>query len=332
LSRFGWDAAPAPSREIATGIFGTGALLDDGAARRPYRPSKFGQRRKNAFQDSSRPAIPPSVKTPLLPLSLALLAIASSHTLAQSPALSSGDIFLSEDFEATAVGQIPKGFTKTGAVAVAEDSAHGGKHALKMDPATKGARVITLGAPATAAIGGEHWGRFYYKVKLPSPLPVVPEGKTTAGIHTTLVSGKATSPLANDPIEVRLAGTSTKMTGAFKYLYNVQTKLRGEFGLSAKAPSQYSDQWTLLEWHADNATQTYQFFVNGQEIPEIGFQKGAGKFDKAEIPASFDSMSFGWLNYQPAAGEGFTAWIDDLVLAKKRIGGGPVPETMGVRK
>jgi hypothetical protein len=270
------------------------------------------------------------VKTPLLPLSVALVALASARSLAEAP--SPADILLSEDFESTPVGQIPKGFTKTGAIGVAEDSAHGGKHSLKMEPAVKGARTITLPAAAAAAVGGEHWGRLYYKVKLPSPLPVVPEGKKTAGIHTTIVSGKATSPLANDPIEVRLAGTSTNMTGAFKYLYNVQTKLRGEFGLSAKTPSQYSDQWTLIEWHADNATQTYQFFVNGQEIPDISFQKGAGNFEKAEIPASFDTMSFGWQNYQPASGEGFTAWIDDLVLSKKRIGGDPVPEKMGVRK
>ncbi|MEI6712292.1 MAG: hypothetical protein WCO60_00965 [Verrucomicrobiota bacterium] len=283
------------------------------------------------------------MKTRFLPISLALTAIASSHALAQLPGavktaqtstapLTAADIFFSEDFEATPVGEIPKGFTKSGAVAVAEDFAHGGKHALKLDSALKGARTINLGSSAASAIGGEHWGRLYYRVKLPTPLPVVPEGKTSAGIHTTLVSGKATSPLANDPIEVRLAGTSTGMDGSFKYLYNVQTKLRGEFGLSAKTPLKYSDQWTLIEWHADNATQTYQFFVNGQEVPEISFTKGAGQFEKAEIPASFDSMSFGWLNYQPASGEGFTAWIDDLVLAKKRIGGGPVPETMGIRK
>jgi hypothetical protein len=285
---------------------------------------------ENTFKGSGRTAITPPVNTKFLPLSLTVLILASARVFAQAPA--PADILLSEDFESTPVGQIPKGFTKSGAVAVTEDSAHGGKHSLKMDPATKGARVITLGADAAKAVGGEHWGRLYYKVKTPSPIPVPPEGKTTGGIHTTIVSGKATSPLANDPIEVRLAGTSTNMTGAFKYLYNVQTKMRGEFGASAKTPSQYSDQWTLIEWHADNATQTYQFFVNGQEIPEIGFNKGAGKFEKAEVPASFDSMSFGWLNYQPASGEGFTAWIDDLVLAKKRIGGGPVPETMGVRK
>ena len=61
-----------------------------------------------------------------------------------------------------------------------------------------------------------------------------PEGKTSASIHCTFVAGKCISPLANDPIEVRLMGLSVNGTGAFKYLYNVQPTQRKEFGVSAK--------------------------------------------------------------------------------------------------
>jgi len=273
------------------------------------------------------------VKTPLLPLSITLLSLSLAHMSAQSPALSAADIFLSEDFDSTPVGQIPKGFTKKGAVGVAEDFAHSGKHSLKMEPAEKGPRVIVLNSAEAEAIGGEHWGRLYIKFKLPTPLPVPPPGKTTGGIHSTIVSGHGISPLANDKIEVRLAGTSTAMDGSFKYLYNVQPPGgRKEFGPHAKQTSKYSDQWTLIEWHADNATQTYQFFVNGQEIPDLSIHNGAGKYEGLEMPAKFEDMAFGWLNYQAASGEGFTVWIDDLVLAKKQIGAGPVPETMGIRK
>lgn len=275
------------------------------------------------------------MKIQLLPLSAVLLALASSAAFAQSPApaLAPGDIFLSEDFDSTPVGQIPKGFDHKGAVAVAEDFAHSGKHSLKMSAAEKGARVITLNQAEANALGSEHWGRLYYKMKLPTPLPVPPPGKTSGGIHSTIVSANAISPLANDKIEVRLAGTGTDMTGSFKYLYNVQTRQgRGEFGRSSKEKFQYSDQWTLIEWHADYNTQTYQFFLNGKEIPELSIHAGAGQYEKVEIPKNFDDMAIGWLNYQPASGEGFTVWIDDLVLAKKQIGAGPVPETMGIRK
>jgi hypothetical protein len=151
-------------------------------------------------------------------------------------------------------------------------------------------------------------------------LPLVPEGKKTASIHTTFVSGKAASPLFNDPIEVRLMGCSTNMTGTYAWMYNVQTSKRGEFGVGAKTRSKYSDEWTLAEWSVDNATQSYHFYINGQEVTDIAVSKGAGKFEGAELPAVYDSLTFGWLNYQAAAGEGFTVWIDDLALSKSRIG------------
>jgi hypothetical protein len=136
-----------------------------------------------------------------------------------------------------------------------------------------------------------------------------------------MVSGKATSPLASDPIDVRLLGTSTDMTGAFKYLYNVQPKGgRKEFGPHSKMSNKYTDQWTLAEWSVDNATQSYQLFINGEEVPDVAVHNGEGKFEGSEIPAVFETLSFGWNNYQPATGEGFTVWIDDLALGKKRIG------------
>ncbi|MEP6672337.1 MAG: hypothetical protein ABJF10_24445 [Chthoniobacter sp.] len=257
------------------------------------------------------------MKRSLLCLSAALFAVASSRAVVPAPP---SDAVISEDFESVAVGQIPAGFTKTGAIGVAEDVAHSGKHSLKVEPATKGGRFISLSPEKVAALGGEQWGRFYYKVKTPTPLPLIPEGKTTASIHTTLVAGKCTSPLANDPIEVRLAGLSVNGTGAFKYLYNVQPKLRKEFGVGAKTTQNFNDEWTMIEWHADNATQTYQFFLNGQEVTDIGLKKGAGQFEGVEIPAKFDTLSVGWTNYQAATGEGFTVWIDDLAIGKKRLG------------
>ncbi|HSH93361.1 MAG TPA: hypothetical protein VK968_04395, partial [Roseimicrobium sp.] len=252
-------------------------------------------------------------------LSATLLALASfqSSILAAAAA---GELTVSDDLESTAVGEIPKGFTKTGAIAVNDDMAHSGKHSLKIQPAVKGGRYISLAQDKVAALGGEHWGRFYMKVKTPTPLPLVPEGKKSASIHTTLVAGKCTSPLANDPVEVRLAGMSINGTGGYKYLYNVQTKLRGEFGRNAKQANKFTDAWTLVEWHADAATQTYQFFINGQEVTDIAVHNGAGKFEKSEIPSKFDTLSIGWTNYQAATGEGFTIWIDDIAVGKKRLG------------
>ena len=87
-----------------------------------------------------------------------------------------------------------------------------------------------------------------------------------------------------------------------------------------------TDEWTLMEWHVDYATQSYQFFTKGEEIPELAVHKGAGQFEGAEIPAAFETLSFGFTNYQPASGEGFVTWIDDLAVGKERVGGGVVQD------
>ena len=222
---------------------------------------------------------------------------------------------VSEDFESTPAGSIPAGFTKTGDVSVEEGVAHSGTHALRIEPAVKGGRFISLAPDKVAALGGEHWGRLYYKVKTPAPLP------TGRLIHATLVDGKGTSPLANDLIDVRLATLLYYPNGDFGYFYNVQPPNgRKEFGPKSATMQKFNDDWNLLEWHADYATQSYEFFVNGKEVADIGQHKGAGNYEGIEIPAAFQTLSVGFTNYQPATGEGFTVWIDDFAVGKQRLG------------
>src|SRR5450432_3344396 len=88
-----------------------------------------------------------------------------SEAIVFDPPIGSGKLLLSEDFEATAVGEIPAGFTKTGAVAVVDDVSHGGKKSLRMEAAPRGPRRITLRGDVLSTLGGEHWGRLYFKVK-----------------------------------------------------------------------------------------------------------------------------------------------------------------------
>jgi hypothetical protein len=172
-------------------------------------------------------------------------------------------------------------------------------------------------------LGGQHWGRLYFKVQLPAPEP--------AGgvIHSTLVAGSAQSPLAKDPIEVRVLDTVLGAKGLHQWIYNVQPSKRPEFGKGSGYTHKYTDEWTLAEWFVDYATQTYRLFLNGAEVKDIAFSKGAGKFADSEIPEVFETLSFGWNNYQ-AAGKGFVAWIDDIALAKERLGArGVAPPAKG---
>jgi len=229
---------------------------------------------------------------------------------------------LTEGFERTALGAVPAGFAKEGLVGVANDMAHTGRQSLRMEAAPKGGRrLVFANSRALAALGGEHWGRLYFRVRFPVPPPPVPAaGQKFSVVHFTIVSGKGRSPLFEDPVEVRMVDGCYGSNGGVQYLYNVQPAKRPEFGRGSRYDHRFADRWTLAEWHLDHATQTFQLFLDGQEVKEVSFTKGAGRFDKAEIPAEFMSLSFGWTNYQSAGEPGFMAWIDDVALAKTRLG------------
>jgi hypothetical protein len=235
------------------------------------------------------------------------------------PPVGKAPILLFEDFETTAPGQVPKGYTKQGAVAVVNDVAHSGRQSLKMDPAVNGPRRITTKSDALAQLGGTYWGRLYFRVALPAP-----ECKQGV-IHSTIVSIVGKSPLHNDEIEYRPVDTILSMAGTFGYIYNVQphTK-RPEFGKGSASKYKFTDQWTLVEWYIDHATQTFRLFVEGEEVKDLAFMKGPKNYEGSEIPAVMESITFGWWNYQEA-GKGFTAWIDDIALSKDRLGVRGIP-------
>jgi hypothetical protein len=254
---------------------------------------------------------------PAFILIFSLARAAEPEKIVFDPPIGSAKLLLFEDFESTPVGEIPRGYTKTGIVGVVDNVAHSGKRSLRMEAAVNGARRITATGDVITALGGEHWGRLYFKVQLPTPMPQG-TGKFPV-IHSTLVAGSAISPLFKDPIEVRVLDTVMGPKGTHQFLYNVQPKTRPEFAKGSGYNYRYTDEWTLAEWYVDFASQTYRLFINGVEVKEASFSKGAGKFEKAEIPEVFQSLSFGWNNYQKAD-KGFVAWIDDIALSKDRIG------------
>lgn len=223
------------------------------------------------------------------------------------------------DFEATADGEIPQGFIKQGSCEVTSKEAHRGKKSLQINPAERGPRRIVLKGDVVKNLGGSHWGRLYLKVKTPTPIPAVPAGQNFAVIHSTIVEAAGTSPLHQDPIWVRLADTCTGPDGGLQWLYNVWVTPRPEFGKGSPFKYKFTGDWMLVEWYVDSATQSYRLFIDGKEIPDVKLENGAGHFEGTEIPAVFDSLAFGWNNYQ-SAGPGFTAWIDDIAVGHERIG------------
>lgn len=254
------------------------------------------------------------------------LCVATSIAVGQQtddPPVGTGKLLILEDFETTAPGQVPKGYQKQGAVSVVEEAAHSGRHCLKCDAAPNGARKITMKGDILKELGGSFWGRLYFKVQAPDGAEKV---------HSTFVAGAAKSPLHQDDIETRLFGTNLGAKGQYSYLFNVQphTK-RPEFGKGSPAKYSYKNEWQLAEWQVDSKTQTYRLFIEGEEIKECSFSKGAGNLEGAELPDSYSELSFGFTNYQQA-GKGFTVWIDDIALAKDRVGTRGVPQAKSAKK
>ena len=172
---------------------------------------------------------------------------------------------------------------------------------------------MTLTGPRVAALGGKHWGRVFYKVEQPAPQP------SSGVIHSTIVAGSAQSPVSGT-IEVRVVDTVEDNQGNHQYLYNVQPDGRAEFGRGSSYDYRYDGEWHCTEWFVDHATQSYRFFVDGDEIESIAVANGAGNFSESEIPEVFDSLSVGWNNYQSTPNAGFVAWLDDLAVAPERVG------------
>jgi len=216
-----------------------------------------------------------------------------------------GKYAICEDFEATAVGAVPTGWTKHGNAAVASDQAARGMHSLKISAAASGERRIYADA---SKLGSGHWGRIFYRVELPVP---------TVFVHSTLVGLQGVGPSGGNG-EYRVVDTVKDATGKHQFLYNVQPG-GAEFGKGSAYNWMFDGQWHCAEWHIDNPTQSFQFFYDGVEVTQIALSNGMGSYKGTDIPPVFSQVHVGWNNYQSAA-PGFVAWVDEVAMDPSRIG------------
>jgi hypothetical protein len=219
---------------------------------------------------------------------------------------------LCEDFEGTAAGMVPAGWTAHGKASVAEDQANHGKRALKIEPANNGERRIYHD---TKALGAAHWGRVYFRVQLPTP---------DAFVHSTMVTFFGKGPAVGDAEfrfvdTVKDAKTGGFAGGKYQFLYNVQPN-GAEFGKGTDYNWTFDDKWHCTEWHVDAADQSYHFYFDGTDV--LNFTNGFtsnNQHQNAELPNTFAEVRLGWNNYQSAP-PGFTAWLDDFAIATTRVG------------
>lgn len=221
------------------------------------------------------------------------------------PGCAGRTLALCEDFEGAADGALPTGWTQLagwnqGTVQVSSASAHGGRKALSS--------VITNnpGQPRAqhslpAALGGNHWGRVWYRVETPAPNAMNPSNY----FHITFVGLRAGNS------EVRVVDTVQSPMARIQYLYNLpdDSCCRG-----SNYDYRYDGNWHCAEWNVNNASDAYRFFIDGTEVTTIGF---TGRAD-ARL-ADFTTLAIGSIHYVPSNGT-LRAWIDDVAVDTARIG------------
>jgi hypothetical protein len=225
-----------------------------------------------------------------------------------------GKYLLCESFESTAVGAIPKGWTREGDVTLSgvdDKEAARGTHALKLGAADNGARRIDF--PATT-FGAAHWGRIFYKLQLPVP-------ETNSLVHSTMVALVGGDPQNTSLIEeVRVVDTvQGANSDKHQFLYNVQPYGDAEFGTGSDYVYTFDGAWHCAEWHIDATDQSYHFYFDRNEITQIQKTNGMGNLSGTGIPQAFSTFEVGWNNYQTVH-PGFVAWIDEIAVDIKRIG------------
>ena len=216
---------------------------------------------------------------------------------------------LCEDFDTNNTdGAIPTGWQvlngwNAGSTVIASDQTHSGGHALKSVSATTGQTRVKRSLASLGATAGNHWGRIFYRVESAAPKPA-----QNQVIHSTFVG-------LQGPTESRVVDTVENSAGKHQFLYNLPDD---SCCTGSSYDYAYDGAWHCAEWHVDGTTESFRFFYDGKEVTSLAFSYGAGK-GGAKIPAAYDFINVGWIDYQMPA-SAFTAWYDDLAIDDAQIG------------
>jgi hypothetical protein len=195
------------------------------------------------------------------------------------------------------------------------EEGHWGQRALRSNPQPNWVRRIGRDASSLPA---EHWGRVFYRVKLPV---------TNAFVHSTFVALTGMGPTVGSA-EFRVVDTVKSESDAqgqhtHQFLWNVQPESGSEFGLGSDYIFEFDGEWHCAEWFVSGSDQAYRFFYDGQPVEPLDFTNGPGNYGtgqtKSDIPNAWESVFLGFTNYQ-TADPGFTSWIDDFAIAAERVG------------
>jgi len=219
------------------------------------------------------------------------------------------DYIVCEDFEGAAVGENPEGWglRESGVfggngMGVTDEDAALGSQSFRLNSGESGAQWLNYMGDISMLADG-HWGRMFVRMGTPVPWP--------AGgvIHGDLVEARGN--WRGSTHQVRWAAIENAQM-QHNWGYNVQTSNAGEFIHETSYIYTWPDAWFCLEWHHDQATQQATLWIDDEEVLAVTAA------DDPQMP-TFDDISVGWANYQPASPE-FVVYLDEVVLDDARIG------------
>jgi hypothetical protein len=221
---------------------------------------------------------------------------------------------LCEDFESSAIGGTPTGWTVLDGYGsnppqsvVANSKAHSGVHSLETSSSVAGASRVQKSFANLGATAGQHWGRVFFNVQ--SPAPQLP----SQGPHATFVALQGNLRAG----ELRVVDTQQTTTGKIQLLANTpddQCCTGTDFTYTI-----YDGAWHCAEWHVDSSSQSYRFFLDNTEITALKFDYGAGS-TTANMPTAFSAVGLGTIFYTPTLPSPLVTWFDDLAIDDNQIG------------
>ncbi|MDF3068772.1 MAG: hypothetical protein K0R38_4373 [Polyangiaceae bacterium] len=220
---------------------------------------------------------------------------------------------LCEDFEAGDGTTLPAGWTRKrgyGAESpddqvISTEEFRSGAKALMSTSDTKGISRIEKSLASLGATATKHWGRVFYKVKVPAG--VTP----SAYFHVTFVGlfGASENRVVDT---VQEPGNTPGYSMKHQWLYN---NPNDQGGKDTAYDWEFDDQWHCAEWFVDVSTKSYRFFHDAEEVDELAFTG-----QEAQMSA-YTSILVGATHYQDEAVlRPFVMWIDDLAINDTQVG------------
>lgn len=155
------------------------------------------------------------------------------------------------------------------------------------------------------SLEGKYYGRLFYNIEKQS----LPSGGDVTHVSHVLHN--------MDP-QNSIVDTCADKSGKMQYEFNWGDDRYGKE--SAYRYKMVTNKWICAEWQIDHTNQEYNFWVDGELVPDISGRVPKGR----NIPSTYPNLWFGAVVFAKR-GDEVSGWMDDIAISHSRIGCGASP-------